>query len=88
MSFSYLWVSAFPGIEWSLSPGQMCAYAAQRIVPRKDTLALRVAYAQAQPQVNGGEWAYTSQAGRIARWLLRRQPRQETIQPVRAVLAS
>ena len=87
VSLSYLWVSAFPGIEWSQSLGEMWTYAAQRIVPSRETVALRVAYADAQPQVNGGEWGYTSQAQRIVRWLLARQPRQETIQSVRAVLS-
>jgi hypothetical protein len=86
VSLSYLWVSAFPGIEWSQSLGEMSAYAARRIVPSRETVALRVAYAEALPLVTGGKWAYTSQARRILRWLLARQPRQETIQSVRAVL--
>jgi hypothetical protein len=85
-SISYLWVSALPGIEWSKSLGEMSAYAAQRIVPSREMRALRVAFAAAQPAVNGGEWANTSQSRRIMRWLLTRQPRQETIQCVRAVL--
>jgi Uncharacterised nucleotidyltransferase len=86
VSLSYLWVSAFPGIEWSRSLGEMSAYAAQRIVPSRETAALRVAFAGSQPQVSGGAWAYTPQVRRVARWLLARQPRQETIQPVRAAL--
>ena len=86
VSLSYPWVSAFPGIEWSQSLGEMSAYAAQRIAPSRETVALRIAYAEAMPQVTGGKWAYTSQARRILRWLLARQPRQETMQSVRAVL--
>ncbi len=87
VSISYLWVSALPGIEWSRSHAEMSTYALQRLFPSRDTRALRVAYADAQPEVNGGEWAYTSQSRRIVRWLLAPQPRQETMVCVRAALA-
>jgi Uncharacterised nucleotidyltransferase len=87
VSISYLWVSALPGIEWSNSLGEMGTYAAQRVVPSRETVALREAFATSQPLVSGGEWARISQSRRIMRWLLARQPRQETIQCVRAVLA-
>jgi len=86
VSLSYLWISAFPGIEWSRSWRELTAYAAVRVRPRTETLALREAFARSQPLVNGGEWAATSQGRRIARWLLARQPRQESLQPVRASL--
>jgi hypothetical protein len=56
--------------------------------PSAETRALREAFAQSQPLVSGGEWADTSQGRRIVRWLLARQPRQETLQPVRAALGS
>jgi hypothetical protein len=87
-SLSYLWVSAFPGIEWSRSLREMSAYVAERLRPSAETRALREAFAQSQPLVSGGEWADTSQGRRIVRWLLARQPRQETLQPVRAALGS
>ena len=87
VSLSYLWISAFPGIEWSRTLREMLNYAAQRIRPSRETLAQRQELAQWQPLVSGGEWAQTSQGRRIVRWLLARQPRQETLQPVRAALA-
>ena len=87
VSLSYLWVSAFPGIEWSRSLREMSAYAAERVSPRTETVALRAAFAESQPLVSGGEWAGMSQGRRIVRWLLARQPRQESLQPVRASLA-
>jgi hypothetical protein len=87
-SLSYLWVSAFPGIEWSRSLREMLTYALERVRPSAATLALRVEFARSQPLVSGGEWAYTSQGRRIVRWLLARQPRQETLQPVRAAMSS
>jgi hypothetical protein len=88
VSQSFLWVSAFPGIEWSRSLREMSAYVVERVRPSAETRALREAFAQSQPMVSGGEWAYTSQRRRIVRWLLSRQPRQETLQPVRAALES
>jgi len=87
VSLSYLWVSAFPGIEWSRSLGEMASYAVQRVRPSPETIALRKAFAASQPLVSGGAWAHTSQARRIVHWLRARQPRQESLQPVRASLA-
>ena len=87
VSLSYLWVSAFPGIEWSRSLRERAAYALARVRPHPETLALRKAFAESQPLVSGGAWAYTSQGRRILRWLLARQPRQESLQPVRISLA-
>ena len=87
VSLSYLWVSAFPGIEWSRSLGEAAAYAAVRVRPARETLALRRAFAESQPFVSGGAWAHTSQARRIVRWLLARQPRQESLHSVRVSLA-
>lgn len=87
VSLSYLWVSAFPGIEWSRSLGEAVAYAAVRVRPARETLLLRKAFAESQPLVSGGAWAHTSQARRIIRWLLARQPRQESLHPVRLSLA-
>ena len=87
VSLSYLWVSAFPGIEWSRSLAEMAHYAAVRVRPQPETVALRKAFAASQPLVSGGAWAHTSQRRRIVRWLRARQPRQETLQPVRTSLA-
>ena len=86
VSLSYLWISAFPGIEWSRSPGELLSYASTRVRPSAETLRLREEFARSQPLVSGGEWAYTSQARRVARWLAARQPRQETLQPLRVSL--
>ncbi len=87
VSLSYLWVSAFPGIEWSGSLAEAMAYAVRRVRPRADTLELRRAFAQSQPLISAGEWAHASQGRRIVRWLTARQPRQEALQPVQAALA-
>ena len=86
VSISHLWVSAFPGIEWARTGREIAAYVARRVVPSAETLAQRQAFAISQPQVSGGEWSQTSQARRILRWLLARQPRQVTLERVRASL--
>jgi hypothetical protein len=85
-SLSHLWVSALPGIAWSRSPSEMLAYVAARVAPSAETLYLRKAFAAAQPRVSGGSWAQLSHGQRVLRWLLARQPRHATLQPVRAAL--
>ena len=85
-SLSHLWISAFPGIEWSRSLGALVAYAAARAVPDRETLEQRKALAQIQPMVSGGSWSQLSQGRRIVRWVLSPPARQETLQPVRAAL--
>jgi hypothetical protein len=84
---SHLWISAFPGIEWARSPRELLAYAAARIVPSAETLDLRKAFATLQPRVSGGPWAQMSQSQRLLRWVMSRQARHETLQPVRAALS-
>lgn len=85
-SLSYLWVSAFPGIEWARSPREMLQYAARRVMPSAETVQLRATLAGVQPRVSGGSWAELSQSRRVLRWLMSRQARHETLQPVSAAL--
>ncbi|MBS0579598.1 MAG: nucleotidyltransferase family protein [Proteobacteria bacterium] len=86
VSHSHLWVSAFPGLEWARSGREIATYVARRIRPSAETIAQRREFARSQPLVSGGEWSRTSQPRRILRWLLARQPRQATLQGVRASL--
>ena len=85
-SFSHLWISALPGIEWARTPRAMFEYAAARVVPSAETVHLRKAFASVQPRVSGGTWAQLSQRQRVLRWMTSRQARHETLQPVRAAL--
>lgn len=85
-SFSHLWISAFPGVEWARSLAAMLAYVAARAVPDTQTLQRRKEQAKLQPRVSGGSWSQLSQGERALRWLLSRQARHETLQPVRAAL--
>jgi hypothetical protein len=87
VSYSYLWIKAFPGIEWSQSLLEMLDYALSRVRPDATHLALRENQAASQVWAKQGDWSGMSQARRIARWLSSRQTRPVTIHAVRAALA-
>ena len=87
VSFSHLWISAFPGIEWAQSLRETLAYAGQRLVPNAEVRALRTVIAAVQPCAAEDPWARMSQGRRILRWLVARQVRAETMRPVRMALA-
>jgi len=79
-------ISAFPGIEFARSAGELLGYLARRLVPDADTLRMRSELARIQPLISGGTWTHLSQRQRILRWLMSRQTRHETLAPVRAAL--
>ena len=87
VSISSLWISAFPGIEWSRSAGELAGYVVARVRPSPETVRLRGEFADSQPLVSGGEWARTPQLRRVLRWLRARQPRQESLSVVQAAFA-
>jgi hypothetical protein len=87
VSFSHLWISAFPGIEWAASIREMLAYARHRVVPNGELRAMREVIATTQPCAAEDPWARMSQGRRILRWLIARQVRAETARPVRLALA-
>jgi Uncharacterised nucleotidyltransferase len=86
VSFSHLWISAFPGIEWAASVREMLAYAGRRLVPSAEVRAGREVVARTQPFAAEDPWMRLSQSGRILRWLAARQVRAETLRPVRMAL--
>lgn len=85
-SLSHPWISAFPGIEWARSARELLGYAAERLVPNAATLRERHELARRQPLISGGTWGQLSQRQRVLRWLMSRQARHETLEPVRAAL--
>jgi hypothetical protein len=87
VSFSHLWVDAFPGIEWSQSVRDMLSYARSRVRPDAEHLALRSKTTATQPWAGGSSWSTASQTRRILRWVVRRQMRPATMHVVRAALA-
>jgi putative nucleotidyltransferase-like protein len=86
VSWSNLRISALPGIAWSRSPGDLLRYARSRVLPNRDTLELVRSSLERQPQLQRVAWYQLSQGRRIARWLLSRPPRVQTITSVAAAL--
>jgi hypothetical protein len=87
VSYSYLWVKAFPGIEWSQTIGELLAYAASRVRPNARHMAQRQHVATTQTWAAQGEWSRMSQGRRILRWLTSRQTRPVTMHAISAAFA-
>jgi hypothetical protein len=86
VSYSHLWVDAFPGIEWSRSVVELLEYAMSRVRPSARHLALRVTLAHTQAWASDAQWSTLPQGRRILRWITSRQPRPVTMHVVRAAL--
>jgi hypothetical protein len=87
VSYSYLWVKAFPGIEWSKSVGELLGFAASRVRPNALHLAHRKQNVVSQTWAKEEEWSGLSQGRRMLRWLMSRQTRPVTMHAVRAAFA-
>jgi hypothetical protein len=86
VSWSYVWVDAFPGIEWSRSVSEMLSYAANRIRPSKEHIKFRELAAESDPSAAQGQWHRLSQSRRILRWMISRPTRSRTMHAVRVAL--
>jgi hypothetical protein len=87
VSYSYLWVKAFPGIEWSQSPLAMIQYGLSRVRPNKAHIARRKHDADSQSWAKWGDWANMSQSRRIVSWLSSRRTRPVTMHVVARAFA-
>ena len=88
VSWSNLRIHAFPGIAWSRTPLDVLRFVRSRVVPTRRALAELELTRKAQPQLDQVAWYGASHASRIARWLISRPPRVQTIVSVRAALES
>jgi hypothetical protein len=86
VSYSYLWVDAFPGIEWSQSLCEVVEYAARRLRPTAQHVALREYAAQSQAWGKQGQWSQMSQSHRVLRWIVSRPTRPVTMHAVNAAM--
>jgi hypothetical protein len=86
VSFSHLWVDAFPGIPWARSIREKLSYAASRVRPSAEHLAARAASADSEDWAADSEWSALSHGRRIIRWLGSRQVRPVTMHVLRASL--
>jgi hypothetical protein len=87
VSYSYLWIKAFPGIEWSQTIPELLAFAASRVRPEAKHLVQRQHVATTEVWAKQGQWSSMSQGRRILRWVTSRQTRPVTMHAVRAALA-
>jgi hypothetical protein len=87
VSYSYPWVNAFPGIEWSQSIGEMLEYAASRLRPDAGHVALRAHHVKNQAWAANSSWDRSSQTRRMLRWVTSRPTRAPTMHAIQAALA-
>jgi hypothetical protein len=87
VSLSYLWVTAFPGIEWASSPSEMLTYMMRRIAPNAEVRSIRKALAKTEPALAHSTWAHLSQRRRVLRWLISPPTRAEALRPIQMTLA-
>jgi hypothetical protein len=87
VSYSYLWVKAFPGIEWSRSIGELLGFAANRVRPNARQLDQRKHDAVSQNWAKQADWSSLSQGRRMLRWLTSRQTRPVTMHAITAAFA-
>jgi hypothetical protein len=87
VSYSYLWVDAFPGMEWSQSLREVVGYVASRVRPSAEHIALRSHVAKSEVWANQGQWSRLSQSRRILRWITSRPTRPAAMYAIRAALA-
>ncbi len=86
VSYSYPWVDAFPGIEWSRSLPEALEYAANRLWPSANLLAARKHVAKSETWAHS-EWSQLSQSRRVLRWIASRPTRPVTMHAVFAAIA-
>jgi hypothetical protein len=87
VSYSYLWVKAFPGIEWSQSISELLGFAANRVRPNAKHMDQRKQDAAIQNWAKQAEWSSMSQGRRMLRWLTSRQTRPATMHAIAAAFA-
>jgi len=85
-SYSYLWIDAFPAMDWATSLPARARYALRRIFPERELRATRAVLQRSEPRNWQSDWAGLSQSRRILRWLTSRPTRVETLSAVRAAL--
>jgi Uncharacterised nucleotidyltransferase len=87
VSYSHLWVDAFPGMEWSQSLREVLEYVASRVRPSANHVAFRAHTAKSEAWADGGQWSRLSQGRRILQWITSRPTRPVTMHAVRAAFA-
>jgi hypothetical protein len=87
VSWARFRIQAFPGIEWSRGVGEALRFARSRVLPRREALAELEQVVATQSWAREIPWYGQSHLVRIARWLVSRPPRVQTLYSVRAAIA-
>jgi len=87
VSWSNILIEAFPGVEWSRTPGEALRFMRSRIWPSRDALRELNEGAALIPDVSAVPWYGLSHGKRILRWMFTRPPRVQTLLIVRAALS-
>jgi putative nucleotidyltransferase-like protein len=87
VSYSHLWVDAFPGMEWSQSLREVLGYVASRVRPNAKHMAFRAHTAKSEAWAKRSQWSRLSQSRRIMQWITTRPTRPLTMHAVHAALA-
>jgi Uncharacterised nucleotidyltransferase len=87
VSWSNMWVHAFPGIEWSRSPQEAVTFMISRLWPGRERELEAQHLVNRHPGASEIPWYGISQRSRILRWLFSKPPRVQTLVAVRAALS-
>jgi len=87
VSFSYLWIEAFPGIAWSQSLSEAVQWIKSRLLPDAQIRRERAAYARNEVTIANSKWGHLSQRRRMLRWMLSRQARPQVMHVVQTALS-
>lgn len=87
VSWSQIRIRAFPGIEWARSPAEAARFVLSRVWPRGEALAALRRTAATKTWARQIPWYGQSHLRRIARWVVSRPPRVQTLYAVRSALA-
>jgi hypothetical protein len=87
VSLSSLCIEAFPGIEWCQSVSEAARFVLSRVLPDREVRELRTRVASTRVSASANRWHQLSQSRRMLLWLVARQPRAETLYPIRLVLS-
>jgi hypothetical protein len=85
VSLSYLWVEAFPGVEWAQSLTEIFQYSISRLLPSEDTLAMRKVM-QSESWATNDRWYRLSHGRRMLQFATGRVPRAASMYAVRSAL--
>lgn len=86
LSLSFVWIQAFPGIEWSRSISETARYIMRRTVPNAAMLSVRKRLAMTEVAKSASKWQHLSQGQRMLHWLTSRPTRADTMYAIRMAL--